>query len=65
MNVENLFEAIKAETEKYVNMIHKFGADHPMSKHHCAQIFGMQKAFEIITGTSYTDYLISKLSYLE
>lgn len=62
MNVETLFETIKKEINNYVDMVHKFGADHPMTKRYCAQILGMQKAFEIITGTSYTDYLLAKLS---
>ena len=62
MDVEKLFEIIKEEINKYVDMVHQFGADHPMTKNYCSQIHGMQKAFEIISGTSYTNYLISKLS---
>ena len=62
MNVENLFETIKSEVNKYVDMARTLGSDHPMAKRYCAQIHGMQKAFEIISGTSYTDYLIAKLS---
>lgn len=61
MNIENLANAIKTETKKYLKLEELFGKDHPMTVHVGAEIYGMQKAFKIITGTSYTDYLLSKL----
>lgn len=62
MNVELLYQTIREETQKYMELVDMCGKDHPMSKRVCAQICGMQKAFKIITGVSYTDYLLAKLS---
>ena len=62
MNVELLFTTIKEEVGKYAELVNMCGKDHPMAKSYAAQIFGMQKAFKLITGVSYADYLISKLS---
>jgi hypothetical protein len=62
MNVELLYQTIKKETEKYTEIVELCGNDHPFAKRVCAQICGMQKAFKIVAGISYTDYLISKLS---
>lgn len=62
MNVELLYQTIKEETQKYVEFIDMCGKDHPVAKKMCAQICGMQKAFQIVAGVSYTDYLLAKLS---
>jgi hypothetical protein len=62
MNVELLYQTIREETQKYMELVDMCGKDHPMAKRVCAQICGMQKAFKIITGVSYTDYLLAKLS---
>ena len=62
MNIEALYLAIKDETLKYKELIDMVGKDHPMSKRYCIRIFGMQEAFKIVSGISYTDYLLSKLS---
>ena len=62
MNEELLYQTKREETQKYMEQVDLCGKDHPMSKRVYAQIYGMQKAFKIITGVSYTDYLISKLS---
>ena len=59
--VEKLFETIKHEIHKYTALEQEYGKNDPMVKHLCAQIYGMQKAFAIITGTTYTDYLLNKL----
>lgn len=62
MNIEALYLAIKDETLKYKELIDMVGKDHPMSKRYCIRIFGMQEAFKIVSGISYTDYMLSKLS---
>lgn len=62
MNIEALYLAIKDETLKYKELIDMVGKDHPMTKRYCIRICGMQDAFKIVAGTSYTDYLIAKLS---
>lgn len=59
MNIETLFKNIQHEIQKYVALEQEYGKDDPMVKRFCAQIYGMQKAFAIISGTSYTDYLIN------
>lgn len=59
MNIESLAKAIKEETKKYMKLVNLLGNDHPMTVHVGAEIYGMQKAFKVITGTSYTDYLIN------
>ena len=62
MEVEKLFEYITEETKKYVEMIETLGSDHPMARKYCAQICGMQKAFSVIAGISYTEYLINSIA---
>lgn len=57
--VEKLYETIKHEIHKYVAFVEEYGKDDPMAKHLCAQIYGMQKAFALVAGMSYTDYLIN------
>ena len=57
--VEKLFETIKHEVHKYTALEQEYGKNDPMVKHLCAQIYGMQKAFALVSGTSYTDYLIN------
>ena len=59
MSIETLFENIKREIQKYVALAEEYGNDDPMVKHFCAQIYGMQKAFALVAGVSYTDYLIN------
>lgn len=59
MNVEKLYESIKHEITKYVALEQLYGKDDPMVRHLCAQIYGMQKAFALVAGVSYTDYLIN------
>ena len=61
MNIENLANAIKNETKKYMKLVNLLGNDHPMTVHVGAEIYGMQKAFAIITGKTYTDYLLEDM----
>ena len=58
--VEKLYETIQREIKKYVALAEEYGSEDPMVKHFCAQIYGMQKAFTLVAGTTYTDYLINK-----
>lgn len=60
MEVEKLFNAIKEETEKYVELFAIFSGDDPIMERMCSKIYGMQEAFSIVAGMSYTDYLINK-----
>lgn len=62
MNVELLYQTIREETQKYLELIEMVGKDHPMTKRYCIRICGMQDAFKIVAGISYTDYLIAKIS---
>lgn len=62
MNIELLYLTIKDDLRKYMELVELVGSDHPMSKKLCARICGMQHAFKIVTGVSYSDYLLSKLS---
>ena len=57
--LKSLFEFIKLDIQRYVALAEEYGKDDPMVKHLCAQIYGMQMAFEIVAGISYTDYLIN------
>ena len=57
--VEQLYKNIQHEIHKYVKLAEEYGNDDPMVKHLCAQIYGMQKAFALIAGISYTNYLIN------
>ena len=59
MSIEALYEAIKSDVQKYVALTEEYGEDDPMVRRFCAQIYGMQKAFAIVAGMSYTDYLIN------
>ena len=62
MNIELLFQTIKSETINHLKLVDVMGIDHPITQNHCEQIYGMQKAFAIVAGVSYTDYLLSKIS---
>ena len=62
MNVELLYQTIKDDIHKYQQFIDIYGSDSTMAKKYSSYIFGMQHAFKLMTGISYTDYLLSKLS---
>lgn len=62
MNIEALYLAIKESTIKYMELVELVGKDHPMARKLCTRICAMQQAFKIVSGVSYTDYLLSKLS---
>lgn len=62
MNIEALYLAIKEDTNKYLDLVELVGSDHPMSKRLCTRIVAMQHAFRLVSGVSYTNYLLSKLS---
>ena len=62
MNIEALYLTIREDTNKYMELVELVGSDHPMSKRLCTRICAMQQAFKIVSGVSYTDYLLSKLS---
>lgn len=61
MEVEKLYTFIKEETEKYALILAQLGENNPITKAICSQIYGMQQAFEVVAGVSYTDYLLAKM----
>lgn len=62
MNIEALYLTIREETNKYMELVELVGKEHPMARKLCTRIYAMQQAFKIVSGMSYTDYLLSKLS---
>lgn len=62
MNVELLYQTIKEDICKYQQLVDMYGKDNAVAKKYSSYIFGMQHAFKLITGISYTEYLLSKLS---
>lgn len=62
MNIDALYLTIREDTNKYMELVGLVGKDHPMARKLCTRICAMQQAFKIVSGVSYTDYLLSKLS---
>lgn len=56
--VEKLFKAITEKNCHLVEMMNLFGEDYWLVKEKLLEINGMQEAFQIIAGHSYTDHLL-------
>lgn len=57
--VDKLFEAIAKRTHHLVEIMNLFGEDYWLVDIELREINGMQEAFKIIAGHSYTDHLIN------
>ena len=59
--IEKLFEEIRSKTLKYAEDKKLFGGEHFLVQNELRHIIGMEYAFEIIAGHSYTSHLIAKI----
>lgn len=59
--IKKLFETIQEEQERLNQLKVLFGADDSMTRNTFRELVGMEKAFEIITGKSVTQYLIDNM----
>lgn len=59
--VEKLFEAISEKADQYTAHATMFGRDHWMVQNELQVLNGMEAAFKIVAGHSYTDHLIAKI----
>lgn len=57
--MKELFQAINKELQRYDELCEIIGEDHEATKMLCNEIFGMKKAFQIIAGMSYVEYLFN------
>lgn len=58
--IENLFNEIMKKLEFYAVVKKISGSKSATALRLCNEIAGMQEAFKIVTGTSFSDYLINK-----
>lgn len=58
--IENLFNEIMKKLEFYNAIAKVTGAKSATAIRLCHEIFGMQEAFKIVAGQSYSDYLINR-----
>lgn len=58
--IENLFNEITNKLEFYNQVSKVAGSKSTTAIRLCHEIFGMQEAFKIISGQSYSDYLINR-----
>ena len=57
--IEKLFEAISEKADKYAEHVKMFGRDHWMVQNELQVLNGMEEAFKIVAGHSYTDHLLA------
>ena len=55
--IENLFNEISKRLEFYTVVKQVSGANSATAIRLCNEIMGMKKAFQIVTGMSFTDYI--------
>ena len=60
--IEKLFEAIAIKNAKLVELMEAFGEDYWYVNQLAIEIRGMQNAFEIIAGHTYTDHVLMKMA---
>lgn len=60
--IDKLFEAITNKNHHVVEMMNLFGEDYWLVKDMLHEIRGMQDAFEIIAGHSYTDHILGVMA---
>lgn len=58
--IEKLFDAITEKNHKLVELMEMFGENYWYANQLAIEIRGMQNAFEIIAGHTYTDHVIMK-----
>ena len=59
--VEQLFDAIRVMSEKFAQDVALLGKNHIVVERELQRLSGMEYAFEVIAGCSYTDYLFAKI----
>ena len=59
--VEQLFDAIGIMSAKFADDVALLGKNHSVVQRELQRLNGMQDAFEVIAGCSYTDYLLTKI----
>ena len=59
--VEQLFDAIRIMSVKFADDVALFGKNHIIVERELQRLNGMEYAFEVIAGCSYTDYLFAKI----
>ena len=59
--IEKLFEAISEKADKFAEHTKMFGRDHWLVQKELQMLNGMEDAFKVIAGCSYTDYLLAKI----
>ena len=59
--VEKLFEAISEKAELHAKHAKMFGRDHWMVQKELQVLNGMDEAFKVISGHSYTEHLTAKI----
>ena len=60
--IEKLFDAITEKNRKLVELMEVFGEDYWYVNQLTIEIRGMQNAFEIIAGHTYTDHVLMKMA---
>lgn len=58
--IENLFNEIMHKLENYNKIAKIAGSKSTTTIRLCHEIAGMQEAFKIVSGQSYSDYLINR-----
>ena len=59
--VEQLFDAIRIMSVKYAEDVALLGKNHFIVERELQRLNGMEYAFEVVAGCSYTDYLFAKI----
>lgn len=62
--IELLYQHIKEQNRRYMWYKEEFGLNHELTKSILQNIFGLQEAFEIIAGHSYTAHLINEIDVM-
>lgn len=57
--IKDLFDAIQEKQEKFVFYKEIFGEDDVLTKITLHELNGMEEAFQLVAGMSFTQYLIS------